>query len=234
MDNLVKGWQPRRSSTSTDLADHLRLCIIGGELPEGSRLPAQDVLAQQFGVARSILRDALARLDELGYIHTRRGRSGGSFVRAPRVSAEQGHGEGTDVEDVRSAYDYRMAVEGYAARLAAERRTDTDLAVLDQAVSLDARAGLPLVEFRTADARFHLGLVAATGNTYLEGAVRHARAEVFLRTDRTLFDQDMSTMQAEHRAVLDAVRDGDGAAASESMVRHLRQSLSLWEAMARG
>ncbi len=234
MNDPVKGWSARRPSTALDLADHLRLLIIGGELPEGSRLPPQDTFAARLGVARSILRDALSQLEALGYVETRRGRSGGSFVLSPTERADRILAGGFGIEDVRAAYEYRIAVEGHACRLAAEHRSETDLADLADSVGLDPDAGLPLVQFRSADARFHMGVAEAARNPYLVEAVRHARAEVFLRTDRLWFVRDTGSMITDHREILEAVRDRDPAAAADLMVRHLRQSLTTWEAIARG
>lgn len=222
-------WRPGAGTGGHDLADHLRLRILSGELPAGSRLPPQHRFAADLGVARSVLREALSALVQEGYLDTRRGRHGGSFVRSlddPRRRPARSSGQ---LDEVREAFEYRVAVEGHAAHLAARRRQARDLEDLDAAVALRPDTTLPLHDFRRADARFHAGVAVAARNRYLQEAVRHARAEVFLRTDRLLFDQEMGRMLAEHAAVLGAIRDADPDRARDLMERHVLGSLAAWE-----
>jgi len=102
--------------------------IGAGLLAPGERLPAEQDLAARLDVAPMTLRQALAILREAGFIETRRGRSGGSFVRpdAPAsVAAPQA--SPPSASTLRELTDWRRAVSGEAAALAADRRTGADV-----------------------------------------------------------------------------------------------------------
>ena len=115
------------------VARRLAQAISLGLLLDGERLPAESQLAVQFGVSPVTLRDALASLREMGLIETRRGRGGGSFIRAPgeaRTAQLRDRIAGMSLHELRDICDHRAAVAGAAARLAAERALPADVAAL--------------------------------------------------------------------------------------------------------
>jgi GntR family transcriptional regulator, transcriptional repressor for pyruvate dehydrogenase complex len=122
-------------STPRVIATVIRGLIHRGELSPGDRLPPERALADQLGVARVSLRDALAQLQHEGYLAARRGAHGGTFVTGlaePRRRWLRRMQENPrDLEDI---IDYRTAIEAHAARLAASRRDHADLPVIEQAV----------------------------------------------------------------------------------------------------
>src|ERR671931_1223300 len=105
-----------------------------GLLEVGERLPSEAELAARLAIAPMTLREALRILREAGYLETRRGRGGGTFVRRsiPQAPAREArrHLARLTVEELSDLMDYRVAVSGSAVALACERRTDADLTAL--------------------------------------------------------------------------------------------------------
>ena len=135
--------------------------IGAGLLAPGERLPGQIELAETLGVARMTLRQALAVLEDAGLLEIRRGRTGGAFVAAdpPPPALDP-----PTAEQLRALTDWRRAVSGEAAALAAARRTAGELDLLRAAARAAEEAVGEATAFRRADARFHV-LVAELGRS---------------------------------------------------------------------
>lgn len=204
------------------VTEGLRAAIHRGELLPGDRLPPERELARHFGVGRSTLRRALGVLQQEGYLTARRGAGGGTFVTSLERPADRWlERMRADVDDLDDLYEYRLAVETHAARLAARKRTDEHLAAMGLAVSgLDG--GISRVRFRQLDSQFHLAVAEAAGSRRLTEAVAACRAELFARTDRLEFDELVTQMREEHEAVLAAVAAADEERAAAAMGVHLR------------
>ncbi|MFM9134025.1 MAG: FadR/GntR family transcriptional regulator [bacterium] len=215
--------------TSDELAAHLRQRIRSGEIPVGSRLPSQRDLAAHLEISRQSVQEALAVLEFEGYVETRRGAQGGSFVREPETSEEFWVERlRATILDLDEALDYRLAIERQVSILAAERRCDADVERMRE--SIDA---IPVGEsdpaprrqrFRQADSAFHIGLAQAAGNVRLLRAVREVRAELFILTDRIPYVETREATRAEHLAICDAIADRDGDAAAEAISLHIDET----------
>jgi len=121
-------------TTFEETVERLGTAIRTGLLPPGSRLPPERDLADQFGIARSTLRQALTTLVQSGYLVALRGRSGGTFV-----TAAPPLGSGKLPADWREVLATRVAVECGAAVLAAERGSPEAFARMDELiVQMDA------------------------------------------------------------------------------------------------
>ena len=129
--------------THAVVADRIRRRIVSGELAEGQRLPPEEELTAQFGVARTTLREALRVLESQGLIEIRRGRGGGPTVTHPDLGpvstalATSLQLQGTTLGDLDAAR--RLIETEVAGRLAAEH-TDRDLAALQAAIDQAAGA----------------------------------------------------------------------------------------------
>src|SRR3954464_1681955 len=145
-----------------------------GFLARGERLRGQIELAETLGVARMTLRQALAVLEDAGLLEVRRGRTGGAFVVAspPPPALEP-----PTASQLRALTDWRRAVSGEAAALAALRRTAGELDALHEAAAAAEAAPPHAHAYRRADARFHVliaelarsrRLVAAEVNVQVE------------------------------------------------------------------
>lgn len=196
-----------------------------GLIDVGERLPPEAELAERFGISPMTLRQALSILREAGYVETRRGRAGGTFVRkavppAPEAQAAK-RLESLTIEDLRDLVDFRTLVAGASAGRAAERATQAELEELRRLV--EAMAAPPAFpEFRRADSRFHLGVVTASRSSRL------LAAETQLQTDfgelLALIPHPPEALRLsnqQHRAVLEAITRRNARAARELMERHV-------------
>jgi GntR family transcriptional regulator, transcriptional repressor for pyruvate dehydrogenase complex len=192
------------------VAARLRQRIRLGLLPVGERLPPERLLAEQLGVSRVTLRDALGILQGEGLIDRRRGAGGGAVIVALHGSPAEVRAElRRQTATFDRIIELRLVIEPGAARLAAERRTDDDLRRLELSIEgmrCAVRLGPDGVgEFHRADSIFHLTIAAAP----------------MAAIEKQGLQQDSVT---EHRAVLEAIADGDGDRAASGMEHHLREA----------
>ena len=200
-----------------------------GLLDVGDRLPSESELAERFGIAAMTLREALALLRDAGYIETRRGRGGGTFVRAvhpqlPAPSTRSQQLAELSLGDLRDVTDYREALEGGAAALAARRASIEHITELQLLVDAMAEAD-DYATFRRLDRRFHISIAASTGSRRLTRAVGRIQAElrdVFSVTAHP--DEGLGFTNGQHRAILGAVVQGDAQAAHDAMVGHVQST----------
>lgn len=217
-----------RVVTSTTLtqsvAEHLRNLIHRGEFGPGDRLPAERELAEQLGVARMSLRDAIKTLQDDGYVEVRRGARGGTFVTELQRPLENWRArmrkQTGEIDDIA---DFRIALESYAVRLAAARRSRTDLTALRTAIkNLSHTDGL--ASFRLADSQFHDALAHAGGNVRLETAIHAARGELFSPHDILMYKEPLEETRKDHEAIYAAVRDRDADRAEILMREHIERT----------
>lgn len=209
---------------------HLVEMVELGLLAQGERLPSEAVLASQLQVATVTLREALADLRKRGLIETRRGRSGGSFVRAVSVDADDllfKHLENLSILELRDYADEHVAVAGAAAKLAALRAGPQQHSRLKS--HLDAlRDTTTRRERRQMDARFHIEIAASAQSVRLTHAETRLQAE--LGQLIWLPHQGQSQpeeIEREHEAILQAIVTGDsnlaGALAESHVKREVRR-----------
>jgi GntR family transcriptional repressor for pyruvate dehydrogenase complex len=212
---------------SEQLAEALAVSLREGRVPPGQRLPTEAALVAQFGVSRTVVREALSRLKTLGLIETRQG--SGAYVKAqpspppqtPLVLAPDG-----SVEAVLHMVEVRRALEAEAAALAAARITPGTLAPIHAALqALDTAVaaggdGVP------EDMAFHTAIAQAAGNPFLLatlaylsqlliGTMRVTRANEATRADME------DAVRDEHRALLAAIEAGDVVAARFAGSQHM-------------
>jgi GntR family transcriptional regulator, transcriptional repressor for pyruvate dehydrogenase complex len=212
-------------SAAGDIADQIRIRINCGQFGPRDRLPNERDLAVSLGVARITVREAIRLLGEEGYLVSKRGNSGGTFVSdltGPQARWLQRIR--SDRHWLRDLYEFRKAVEGRAALLAAQRRSRPLLGEMRAAVEA-ARSPATRSAFRQADHRFHFALARASGNERLVAATLHARGELFLPVDGLDYRDHFGPTAGEHEAILAAVEAGDGGLAVAAVEAHLDSSL---------
>ncbi|MGY0023014.1 FadR/GntR family transcriptional regulator [Streptomyces sp. cg35] len=204
---------PRRSALSEQVISALRAQISSGEWPVGSRIPTEPELVEQLGVARNTVREAVRALAHNGLLDIRQG--SGTYVVATSELAGVMQRRFAEA-DPRHIAELRSTLESSAAKLAAERRTERDLKQLDALLvrreeaweSGDAEA------FVTADATFHMAVVAASHNDVM--TAMYADLGEVLRD--WLRDDVRGGLTAEnhmdHTRLVDAIREGDTEAAA--------------------
>ncbi len=218
----------RRSPLAELAVRQLREQLRAGRWEVGARLPAEPELAQQLGVGRSTLREAVRALVHAGLLETRQG--SGTYVRS--LAAD---GEGWEPLLRRAAvlevYEVREALEVQAARLAALRRTDSDIAALRSRLAArdSARAAAQDSRFVNADLEFHRTIIAAAHNQLLTGmfdsfaeVLREALAAVV--SDQELDDVELVPT---HARLVAAIEAGDADAAEQAAREHIGPAADL-------
>ncbi|MFG2630713.1 FadR/GntR family transcriptional regulator [Streptomyces sp. NPDC048473] len=208
---------------------HQIVDIIGERIVSGTHEPGSslypDRMEQELGVSKTVLREALRVLASKGLIESRQKR--GTFVR-PRSDWNlldsdllrwQGAGA-VDENFLTNLGEVRSIVEPAAARLAARRRDDADLATLTEALKLMAEAGGDTQASVEADLAFHRALLSAAHNELLTRMEVVIEAGLRVRDHLVHSGEGWGDPVPAHRSVLDAVRDRDPEAA-ERAVQHL-------------
>jgi DNA-binding FadR family transcriptional regulator len=202
-----------RRSLVERAADALRARIVEGDWPVGGRIPPEAELVRQLGISRNTLREAVRCLAHTGMLEVRQG--DGTYVRAAADGAEILRKIART--SLRDQIEVRCALEEAAARLAAHRRGDDELAAMEECrARCQGLLGQGKVdEYIEHDFAFHHAIVAAAANPALEELYLYFSAAVRGSIRRSIGDADLPEPgEAQHRAVLDAItrRDADAAA----------------------
>ena len=208
------------------VAEQLRREITLGLFTVRGSLPPVRELAAAFWVGVMTVHRAIGILETQNLVTPRRGRGGGTFVtagvgddEAMRQLRARGHRERRVLEE---ALECRLALEPKAAAWAARRRSATDLRswreMLDQAAATDDGA-----EFTQLDGRFHIGIVQAARNRFLEQALEQIRAELYFAAE-LLPPTSMwrHRSQTGHEDIFAAVKAADAELAAQVTARHVR------------
>jgi GntR family transcriptional regulator, transcriptional repressor for pyruvate dehydrogenase complex len=231
-----------RAPASYELVvDQIRRAIQIGRFLAGEKLPSERELADQLGVSRTTVREAMRVLQGEGLIETRRGRSGGAVVTAPESTpAERRQIVRQRLAELENVFDYRLAIEPAAARLAAQRRTRADIARLEEtlvalraaATGPDAVDLAPVSRFFAHDADFHHQIALAARNPLLVQAVSDARAAMFLPVGG-VFTALHPHANSGHEEIYEAIKLGDAEAARQAMTDHIELTRQALRDMAR-
>jgi GntR family transcriptional repressor for pyruvate dehydrogenase complex len=205
---------------STDLVrDQILGLITGGALQAGDTLPPERVLAREFGISRSSLREALRSLGEQGFLASRQG--SGWIVRPASEAAIETVVLQLEVNAVslERLVEARRTLEPTSAELAALRRTDADLEAIHVAFDAMRAQGADTAAINY-DASFHDAIARATDNVFFTLAIRPIMLAI-RRRRRASVPARYEQMVSEHRAIVDAIDAGDGPAARAAMSAHI-------------
>lgn len=208
----------QRLKVSDSVADRLTQMIADGDLPAGSRLPAERLLAAQFGVGRSSMREALRTLESRGLIRTEHG-VGASVAETPLTAeAELLVLDGCTLPDL---FEIRRSLEPLAAALAARHATPAmidDLAELhEQSTQVDDQ------RFVRLDARLHRTVAEASGNPVLARICCSIESLHVSYSERVIgLPGRRAAAQAGHEQIVSAIRAHQGRAARDAALRHIR------------
>lgn len=198
----------RRQSLATQTVDVLRELVLTGEIPPGGRVNEVE-LAQRMSISRGPLREAIRHLV-----------SEGLLVYVPHRGA---HVPQADLPELYALFELRAALECAAARLAALRRTDTQLATLRSVCAesrnrFDSGRRFPY----RLDLAFHASLLDAAASSRIADQVRLVQQQVILLRSRLPADAAHSRASlGDHDALVEAIAAGDGEQAARVMATHL-------------
>ena len=217
-------------NTFEQTVERLAQSIKLGVVPSGERLPPERELARQLNVSRVTLREAIKALQDAGYVESRRGRNGGTFVLYDARQRRGGNVRrllktmGSELNDM---LDYRHVIEPGAAELAARRGVrDADRTVLLQ--RLNAVRIAPAAGHRVADSRLHLAIGELSGSPSVAAAV----ADVQVNLDRLLraipvIERNIEHSCDQHAVIVEAILAGDERGARTAMTEHVEGTSAL-------
>jgi DNA-binding FadR family transcriptional regulator len=210
------------------VAEELRTRVVDGALRPGSRLPNEAVLAREFGVSRPTVREALRSLAAQDLIRTAKGAGGGSFVTLPSVEHVSSfvHSSITlmaDANDVtlEDLLEARELLEVPAARLAAQRRREDELARLRETIPDEPLRLGPDQQF-VYNQDFHSVVIDCCDNALLAIAAQPIFGVLQRNLARTrLGERFHRAINDQHRTIAAAIEAGDAEAAGAEMHAHL-------------
>jgi DNA-binding FadR family transcriptional regulator len=220
--------QLARVTLLESLASSLEERIVAGEFPVGSRLPSEEALATDFGVSRPIVREALSKLRERGYVHTVNG--SGTYVREPDAGdlAEtimRHLHVASDQITIDQLYETRSMIEVTAARLAAIRADAEDRAAMAGSLADMRRNRDDHAAYTAADVGFHLAVARAAKNPFLPTLLEPLASTIIhgVFGAGEVGDAIEVGIRA-HATVLARIEQGDADGAAVAMEAHLRDS----------
>jgi DNA-binding FadR family transcriptional regulator len=219
------------SRASSAIAEQIRTAIITARLKEGERLPPERELAEQFGVSRVTVRDALRALETMGLVEVRVGARGGAFVTAPsgslvaKTMSDMMMMSAVAPEDIVEA---RLIVELGTVTIACVRATDEELERLRE-LCLEGREKLKAGTYtREHSWQFHGLLAQFAHNAAVDGLTQSFRSTLSLHPIRAREGRKAHERSvAEHLRIAGALERRDAAAARREMAHHLMRGTNL-------
>jgi GntR family transcriptional regulator, transcriptional repressor for pyruvate dehydrogenase complex len=219
-------------SLAYDLVDAIGDRIRDGRLQPGEKLPPESAIVDQYGVSRTVVREALSHLQAARLVTTRHGI--GTFVVGPAVALpfQLTEEHFATLNDVIAVLELRIGVETEAAALAAQRRTAQnlhDMRVALDAVNLAIQAGQSAV---APDFQFHLEIARATQNPHFAELMSSLGTSIIPRARLDLGQEPRTQEQldylrrvnSEHESIFEAIQQHDAEGARAAMRTHLANS----------
>jgi GntR family transcriptional regulator, transcriptional repressor for pyruvate dehydrogenase complex len=213
------------------VVEQLRDRIIRGDFQPGEKLPSESMLMDQFAVSRTVVREAVSRLQAAGLVETYRGK--GSFVLTrPSEESFEVSPEGLHTVAGRlELLDFRLGIEAESAALAARRRTGAQLQDIEGALKSFAASRNKPSGAVDADYRFHRNIALAANNRYYAqllaslGPTMIAMPQTRLgAADDAGRDAHFDRVTYEHESICAAIARQDAAGAAAAMRTHLANS----------
>jgi GntR family transcriptional regulator, transcriptional repressor for pyruvate dehydrogenase complex len=219
-------------SASYQLESYLQDQILSGRWPTGHKLPSEAGLRKQFGASRTVIREAIRRLQGRGLLKTVNG--SGSYVSDCQLEhvSQALNAYSTLMSDDKAFGDLlelRMAIEGdAAAKLASNRSTDDWQCLEARLTAMDTARVLE--DFAILDIDFHIELLRLSGNS-LFASLGNALRGRWVRLAFDAFSKGEGLREAtmvEHREIYRAIMSGDPAVAREAARKHIWLARSRW------
>ena len=221
----------KKQNVSDIVFKQLEQCILDGEWEQGAKIPSENTLAQNLGVSRVTIRNALQRLSSLGLIEARQG--GGTYVKKS--------GEADTLElikpillqtkpDIKYFLEYRLVIEPQMASLAAERATEDQIDTMkkyleryEMAVEIgNSEAILP------NDSLLHYSIAQASANPLIIKTYEIIKDIYSQNLAQIVADVGADAGVQYHRKIVDAIVSKNAADAKKYMRRHLRETLEMY------
>lgn len=218
-----------RKTLSDMVFNQIYRSIKSGSYVADEKLPPEVDLAAEFEVSRPVIREALKKLREQNLIYSKQGI--GSFVRQNGIKDPLGFSPVENLSDLRRCYEFREVIEPACAAAAADRRTESDLERIKNALSILKDATNKGRHRSDADYEFHLSIAQAAGNQYFLTAMESLKEHIAvgMKHHGLSVKQEsdgLDNVFHEHEQIFQAIRDRDPESAKYFMREHLMGSRS--------
>jgi DNA-binding FadR family transcriptional regulator len=224
----------REGNAFEETVERLLTLIKLGVVGPGERFPAERELAAHLGISRLTLREAISELQRAGYVESRRGRSGGTFVTGAPPAPDRGELRRLAIQEhdkLADALTFRLAVETGAAEALA-RLVGQSAVRLEAPQVLLARLaevnGACPQDYRRMDTLFHLSIAELTGSGLLTAACGDARMRLNdLLNAIPVLQRNIDHTARQHTAIVNAILAGDAGRARQATAEHLEGTAAL-------
>src|SRR5271169_2878138 len=229
----------RQGNAFEETVERLLTIIKLGMVAPGDKFPPERELAVQLGISRLTLREAIRELHEAGYVRSRRGRLGGTFVTYTRPAPDKAEVQRLALEDadkLSDALTFRLAVETGAAEVLARQFAATredrvepggQIRTVLAAKLADVNAACP-DDYRRLDTLFHLSIAELAGSTLLSAACADARMRLNdLLNAIPVLQRNIDHTAGQHQAIVEAILAGDPLSARTAVAEHLAGTAAL-------
>ncbi len=219
-----------RGNLTDQVAAQIAADISAQAMPPGGRLPTENALSARFGVSRTVVREAIARLKSEGLVASRQGSGVYVLAENPQRPFRIDPSLSQSSAEILQLAELRMAFDVEAASLAARRRTPVQLQRLRAALDAMAAAVRDGTNGVESDVAFHRGIAEATGNphyvAFMNYLIQFLRKGVRISRERTLRRPGLGEkVQLEHEAIFRAIQGRDPEAAGAAARRHVRGTM---------
>ncbi|MCD5988913.1 FadR family transcriptional regulator [Pseudomonas sp. CDFA 553] len=226
-------FEPAEGDSSIRRPRNLTLALVNiltgmiedGQLKVGDKLPPEKHITQEHRVSRTVVREAISHLQSHGLVETRHGI--GTFVVRQRVDQIDPQADRT-LGDVMAVIELRIGIEVDSAGLAALRRTEDQLARMQQALSIIEDPTASRAEAAAADFEFHQQIALATDNRYFADITEHLGLTLIPRNRlnsaalaNTAIEDYSTRLRQEHHDIYATIANRDSDGAKAAMRRHL-------------
>jgi DNA-binding FadR family transcriptional regulator len=216
----------RSANAFEETVERILQTIRLGLVHPGDCLPGEREIAAMLGVSRDTVREATSALSAAGYLTTKRGRYGGTFI-AETLPAEYGKASSVGSGEIQDILVFREVVECGAAYAAASAELSRDVRVALQNAHEQTSAAAPS-DYRRLDSRLHLLIAEVTGSDKLIAEVAYSRMRVNELLDNIpLLPPNIIHSNEQHEKIITSILKGNATAAQNAMRDHLAGSASL-------
>ncbi|MFZ2217822.1 MAG: FadR/GntR family transcriptional regulator [Rhodoferax sp.] len=224
--------RPRRSrGLVQEIVDGLDADIREGLIQPGDKLPSEAEIMSRFDVSRTVVREAISKLQASKMVETRHGIGTFALPPADTSNFKIADEDFATVSDVIAVLELRISLEAEAAGLAAQRRTEANLAALTAALAAFENSINQDSDAVPSDFLFHMEVARATHNQHFTDLMTYLGAMIIPRTRVNTASSApegryayLQRVHAEHESILNAIRNQDVDAARAAMRTHLGNS----------
>jgi len=214
-----------------EIVSNLSDRMLGGEIKPGDKLPTEAEIMSRFGVSRTVVREALSKLQAGGLVQTRHGIGTFALALPNANNFRLTDSDFSTIADVIAVLELRISLETEAAGLAAQRRTEANLASMEAALRTFYDAIGHESDAVSADFEFHTEVARATGNRHFADLMSYLGTMIIPRTrintPSSAPEGRLSYLQrvhSEHDNIFNAIKNQDADGARAAMRTHLSNS----------